>query len=670
MPSIRPRARWAVALLVPAVLAITGCDLISPEEARDTLVATREIKRIQDEEIRPRLNAIDDLQADEIEPREQRMAELSRQIDEIVRSEIEPLEDGLWREESDDHAEPQPGADFEARMREMDEKQWQLDDEERSLQQRLEDEERELRSAFESDIDAKEETLFALHQELEGLHSSIDGHLEKWQADFEARMGELDEKQWQLEDEEWALQRRFGDEERNLRSAFEADIGAKEELVFALRQELDDVYSAYESFFQKHHAELEARLWELDEAQRSLDDLEWALHRELEDDEWSTRDYFETIIHAREELLATLYEQLNALEWSNPTSADGLYEELEWIENELALLEPDSPEADALRHDAEEIELAIADVQAGLTNDTGAIESQIATLQMEIDQLYADTDEELAQTYDAFEDAIYALKNQRISLEEEREDLESQLYGDAFALTQTEFDDDVASLEGRIASAEEAIELFYRDMEGSFRELREGFEHAMASLEASRIELHQERRSLDREGRGGAFSDGDNGFEDEANSVESRIASLQREIELHHSHMEDAIQELHVAVEQAIDELEERRFALRLERRSLEDEVRDHVTFARATFEDGRDVLEEEIRLLYGNEIQPLEDELRQLEVELREFHEQERAFRQELRTVRATIEPMEQQIESRLLDLLEAALAPIAEEATQPSAS
>ena len=45
-----------------AMFLVAGCDLITVEEAQETLETAREIQQIQDEEIRPRLAALEDFQ--------------------------------------------------------------------------------------------------------------------------------------------------------------------------------------------------------------------------------------------------------------------------------------------------------------------------------------------------------------------------------------------------------------------------------------------------------------------------------------------------------------------------------------------------------------------------------------------------------------------------------
>ena len=74
---------------------VAGCDLIAIDEAQETLETAREIQRIQDEEIRPRLAALEDFQQNETEPREQQIETLSRQSRVVYREKIEPLEEQL-----------------------------------------------------------------------------------------------------------------------------------------------------------------------------------------------------------------------------------------------------------------------------------------------------------------------------------------------------------------------------------------------------------------------------------------------------------------------------------------------------------------------------------------------------------------------------------------------
>jgi hypothetical protein len=46
------------------------CDIVSPDEAQRALANVRQVREVQDSEIRPRLAELEQLQQDEIEPRE------------------------------------------------------------------------------------------------------------------------------------------------------------------------------------------------------------------------------------------------------------------------------------------------------------------------------------------------------------------------------------------------------------------------------------------------------------------------------------------------------------------------------------------------------------------------------------------------------------------------
>ena len=59
--------RW-LAFLPAALLVIAGCTAISPEKAREVLDKGRQVRQIQEEQIRPKLAAIERIEFDEIEP--------------------------------------------------------------------------------------------------------------------------------------------------------------------------------------------------------------------------------------------------------------------------------------------------------------------------------------------------------------------------------------------------------------------------------------------------------------------------------------------------------------------------------------------------------------------------------------------------------------------------
>jgi DNA repair exonuclease SbcCD ATPase subunit len=72
-----------------------GCEVISPIQAQETLGTVREVRRVQEESIRPLLADLEELRQKEIAPREQELRDLVQQLRMLRQEKIQPLETWL-----------------------------------------------------------------------------------------------------------------------------------------------------------------------------------------------------------------------------------------------------------------------------------------------------------------------------------------------------------------------------------------------------------------------------------------------------------------------------------------------------------------------------------------------------------------------------------------------
>ena len=153
--------RWAIIPFLPVLLILAGCELITPEQAQETLDATREIRRVQEEQIRPRLDDLYSLEA-EIEPLERELHDLEGQMRSIYMDQIRPLEDQLREYGPDDQTIRAIEQEFEERMFAIRDEERLIDEEMRLLERQW----RERENALRDEIEATAEDQFrAFHDE-------------------------------------------------------------------------------------------------------------------------------------------------------------------------------------------------------------------------------------------------------------------------------------------------------------------------------------------------------------------------------------------------------------------------------------------------------------------------------------------------------------------------
>ena len=131
------KVRWAFGYLMVAMFMMVGCDLVSVTDAQEALESAREVQHVQDEQIRPLLATLDQLEQEEIYPREQELHVLERQNRSIYNEQVEPLEEQLWELYPDHDVFSTVQEEFQQRMWDMDDRRFELQEMWRTVAEEL-----------------------------------------------------------------------------------------------------------------------------------------------------------------------------------------------------------------------------------------------------------------------------------------------------------------------------------------------------------------------------------------------------------------------------------------------------------------------------------------------------------------------------------------------------
>ncbi|MBM3957265.1 MAG: hypothetical protein FJ313_04350, partial [Gemmatimonadetes bacterium] len=147
------------ATLIPVVGA--GCDFITPDEARRAIEAGRDIRQIEQENIRPLEDGLNSLRVNEMEPRYREIEDLRDRIRQIEEQKLEPLRRGFdgYRPETDGKS-----AEIEAAYRGIDEAERALELERRRLEALARSDEAAIQGEKGSVVSAEEDRAHALRR--------------------------------------------------------------------------------------------------------------------------------------------------------------------------------------------------------------------------------------------------------------------------------------------------------------------------------------------------------------------------------------------------------------------------------------------------------------------------------------------------------------------------
>ena len=164
---LRFRTMWPI-LLGLFVLAGTACEALATESARSAVAAGREVRQLEDTEVRPLENQLRALYEDEIEPRQAEIEDLYFQEREIEDTVIRPLWDSQVDPWSPGGEASVAQQEFDARYQEIEQLYRALDLEDRELQLKYQ------HGSFDPwqspEAQAKEDERYELQHELDQLY--------------------------------------------------------------------------------------------------------------------------------------------------------------------------------------------------------------------------------------------------------------------------------------------------------------------------------------------------------------------------------------------------------------------------------------------------------------------------------------------------------------------
>ncbi len=779
------RRLWPLALGA-LVLAGTACEALATQSARDAVETGREVRELEDTEIRPLEDELRALIRNEIEPLQDELEDLYFKEREIEETVLRPL----WESQQDPWA---PGGelfviqqDFEAKFQDIERQYREIEVEERELQnhfsggafdpyrspevQTLEDEryelQRELDQLYRRGWEPVEEIydqinllsqafnwsdphtsdrvneindkINALYNEASQVQQNVDGDASNlWfeldQINNELNnlynwgRGSIDDLYRQIEDERIYLSE-FGANA----FGFEADISLLEDDITFLESQRDSILSGLYDSRNIVEGELNAILAAYDSDIAALE----AEISQLSASTDTTLPVDPAQTATLDALNAELQSELDAIAVIK-AAADAEIDAL--IADEDAIVEPLLDQVDAL-----ELEIVgVDDGTASTTDELLAVEAAIAGLEEEIGAIYSATDSAIA-VIEADRDAAVAPHQARV------DEINAEIAGLPASLDTTSAvtlnDDNAAtidSLEGEISELkllrDSEAESYYQQLYGIDRSIDEESSFWQSQIESVRFEIDALRSQS-----GGVSGSADDSFlqsliaqvdgmekdyQAQINKLESRRSTLEAQVNNLHSEdpaqriygqidelngilyqiaeesgstaegsqrqiedlqriafeMEQALQDRTRALEDelwalddelqefyrstelsmrdvqgemdsAFKELQSRRFELDDARFAIESEMK--MIFN--SFDGGRNVIEEEVRRLEAELLQPIRIRIREIEIRLKDLRKQARDLERQIRNAEYFVDDRRRDLENGVFDLLENAFAVI----------
>lgn len=167
--------KWYAVGATGTLLLSAACGPISAKDAQGVLDTGREIQRLQQEEITPRLDAITELQQ-EIEPLETRLREIKKEFRGIERDSIGPMKEDFKESNfgPDHELIRELEEEMQARMHAIDEEQRELDGQRRDIETALHNESRGFEEQFKDVEKDKSDRMREIDEELRDLHQGTE----------------------------------------------------------------------------------------------------------------------------------------------------------------------------------------------------------------------------------------------------------------------------------------------------------------------------------------------------------------------------------------------------------------------------------------------------------------------------------------------------------------
>ena len=644
------------------LIGATACEELLQQGAREAVAAGREIRDLEDTQIRPLEDRMQVLQFDEIEPRQREIEDLYHEIERIQRQVIEPL----WNQVNDPWAS---GGELYEAQEALQEQYALIDAEYRSIELEFRELERRFRDGesnfggFDPLVRLKEDERYNLQRELDRLYrfgqDPIDEVWKQVNSIHSNPDGTYDSTQLEIEQINNKIAGLY-DQAVWLQSDFDNRVREKEDLVNNVRAELNNLYS-----FGR---------FPIDEVYAQIAQLETQLNNTT---------------------VVTVFEgsdssaEIEALR----AERDALLDDLDIG---LAQIDSDIASAGAVRDstvafyrdtiDAKNLEISLlatpSDTSASSTPETTGNDEQIEALQAEIAQVEADRDAALAlldgelaglqsdrtALFDARQPEIDALNVRIFELESNQAEpvtitvipdgLLEEL--DAFrvkvALLEGAYTDEVNKLEGLLASVERElndlytfgnapVEQIYRDIDllnGQLNELFTASEQDQVSLNDAVNALVAQAERLQEE------------LNDQARLLEQLLFNIDDQLQVLYRNGQDDRYDDQIAFNVAQRALEDRRYELDDRRWLLDQQQQDLYSQNNDPYRD----VQEKADLIYKTEVQPLQDRINQLEGEMRTFWDEQQSLERQMRLARQSIRDRERELEDQVFDLLEAITA------------
>lgn len=502
---LRFRTLWPI-LLGLFVLAGTACEALATESARSAVEAGREVRQLEDTEVRPLEEKLRALYEDEIEPRQAEIEDLYFQEREIEDTVIRPL----WDSQKDPWG---PGGDafvaqqeFDARYQEIDQLYRALDLEDRALQLKYQD------GSFDPwqspEAQAKEDERYELQRELDHLYrrgwepieeiydeiNRLQNDVYHGDSDTQSRIDEINRQiddlynqanqaQFDIDDDASALYNELDRVNNELNDLYNWGRGPIDDLWRQIEIEENNLNNSNSGFFadESYVEELESQIRFLEEERDRIISGLYAAQDVVYAEEADVLSEIDAQIAMVEAELEALFSGVTTTTEVDPqifATLDALYAELDATWNEVQAIEAAADEqinalfaaeeeaVSPMKVQIAELHVQIADVDDGTASTTDAVlalEAQIADLEDAVSVVYTETDNAVAgvetqRNVDV--DAVFVRIN---DLEAEIADLEA--LADAAVVVDFVIDEDaVAALEATLNdlyAIRDADEAFY-----------------------------------------------------------------------------------------------------------------------------------------------------------------------------------------------------------------
>ena len=649
-----------VALLF--LVGATACEQLIQEGAREAAESGREIRDLNDAEIRPLQDRIEAIQFDKIEPLQREIEDLNREIERIQRLVIDPL----WNNVQDPWS---PGGElFEAQ--EALQRQYELlDDEYRQIEIDQRVLEREYRdstdmiSGFDPLVRQQEDKRYDLQRELDRLYRfGQDPIDEVWSQVNTLNSnpgGTWDSSQFEIDQLNNKIVGLY-DEVNWLQSDLEIRIREKEDLRSNVQNELNDHNSfgrfeidpIYAEILRLENELTEGTVVTVTEITGSSEEID-ALRAERDE-----------LINALSADLAQLDADLSNAVLNREDVAGPYQATIDAKNQEISLLSTSTA----------------ADTTASSTSETTFTDNtaQIATLQSEIDQVASDRDAAVAPLNDivnglqADRDALVAAQQPAI------DDLNTQIFelqsAEVETVTTTVIPEGVTeelvTLRNKMALLEEDFNATTEKLQGLLssidNELNELYTFGNAPVEqiyrdvdainAQINDLQQasERDQLEK-------NDAVNSLVAQAEFLQNQLNADIRYLEEQLYNIDDELQRLYrisnddnydsqIVFNQEQRALEDRRYDLDDQRWLIDQEQQELYS---QNVDPWRDV-QIKADLIYASEIQPLQDRIVRIDDEIRSLWEEIQSIERQMRSARQGIEDRERELEDKAFDFLD----------------